>query len=102
MAVASPRRPKTAHWRRGALVDMAAERDGLAWSLLNREQEEADAAFEARQFAAPDFIPDDGFDFRDAADSTCISFASPSIGERDPNAELHDRYQGTVYDRGGE
>jgi hypothetical protein len=66
--------------------------------MQHREKEEADAAFEDRQFAAPDFIPDDGLDFRDAADSVCISFASPSIGERDPNQQLHDRYLG-VFDQ---
>ena len=101
MAVASPRRPKYSVWRNGASVDLAAERDGLAYALINSEREATDQAREDRQFAAPDFIPDDGLDFRDAADSTCISFARPSIGERDPNQELHDPYLGTVYDRSG-
>jgi hypothetical protein len=66
--------------------------------MQHREREAAEQAREDRQFAAPDFIPDDGFDRYDRPDSTCIGFASPAIGERDPNADVHDRYLG-CFDR---
>lgn len=98
MAVTSPKRPKYSVWRNGVSVDLAAERDGLAYALIHSEREATERAREDRQYAAPDFIPDDSFDFRDAADSTCIGFASPSIGERNPNADVFDRYTGTVWE----
>lgn len=99
MAVASPRKAKASTWRNGVSVDLAAERAGLAYALINSEREATEMAREDRQFATPEFIPDDGLDHYDPADSTCIGFASPLIGERDPNADVHDRYTGTVYDR---
>lgn len=90
MPVASPKRPKYSVWRNGASVSPAAERDLRSWVEQHSEREQAEQAREDRQFAVPDFIPDDGFDHHDPADSTCISFASPLPGERDPNACYHD------------
>lgn len=77
-------------------VQAEAERDGLAWAMRHQAEEEAAFAFEEIE-ASP--VKDDGLDNRDPADGFCLSFASPSVGERDPNAVLHDRYAGTVYDR---
>jgi hypothetical protein len=77
-------------------IEAEAERDGLSWAMQYREQEEASFAFEAIE-APP--VEDDGLDHRDIADAFCRSFASPLVGERDPNAVLFDRYVGTVYDR---
>jgi hypothetical protein len=77
-------------------IEAVAERELCAWAMQHREQEEAGFAFEAIE--APR-VEDDGLDHFDTADTFCLSFASPSIVERDPNAAIHDRYTGTVYDR---
>jgi hypothetical protein len=78
----------------GHEVDHAAEAELRAWAMQQGEQEEAGFAFE--EVEAPP-AGDDGLDHRDPADAFCLSFASPSVGERDPNAQYHDRYTGTAF-----
>jgi hypothetical protein len=89
MAVGSPRAQAFTTWRHGAQVDLAAERDGLAWSLLHREQEEADAAFEAIQFDPRNVpVPIDSGEWEYLRMER----------DGDDNQRHHDRYLG-VYER---
>lgn len=78
------------------VIEAAAERELLGWAMQHRKREQAGFAFE--EAAVPAVAGDDGLDRRDPADGFCCAFASSTVRERDPNAEFHDRYLGTVFE----
>jgi hypothetical protein len=89
--VSSPSRKSFERWRLGVQVDRKAEAAGEAYALIHLAEEEA--AFDAEERIAPAEV-DAGLDRRDHADALCLELASPCVGERDPNADVFDRYTG--------
>lgn len=77
MAVSSPTKPRFLRHYGGGSGSALAGQESYVCSPWEREREEADAAFEARQFAAPISLPDDGLDRYDPADCACAGDPDP-------------------------
>ena len=91
MSVATPTRPKQFNrWRFADQAHFEAERCLYDWAHQNVDAKEA--AFGAEELVATPV--DSGLDAYDPADALCLELAGPSRHERDPNADIFDRYTG--------